>query len=161
MTVEELIRLNMFITDIHIEVRINGSRLLDQLCIGPDFGIEPRYPTMVPLDRNHLTQKKKSAYINKSINAWDDGKEYWQLKIDRIPKAWRSLEVYSFECWTVCKHNHSRYSTNPSSSYNGIKITALPAGESLNVTDEKIGKATGDDQLEGQMNISDILGGNE
>ena len=48
MTVEELLKLNGLITDVVIEVRINGSRLLDELNIGPDFGVVPRYPTQVP-----------------------------------------------------------------------------------------------------------------
>lgn len=161
MTVEELISLNMMLTDIKITVRIGGSKLLDELNIGPDYGKEPRYPTTVPIDENHIgsNQRKKAVYMDKNINTWDDGKDYWQLKVDRIPKKWRNLEVYSFQCSHVYRRNHWRYSVNPNGDYQGLHITALPSGESLRENDTKPNKAAGDDQLEGQMDISDILGG--
>lgn len=136
MTVEELISANNNITDICIEVRVDGCALLDVLHIGLDYGVEPPYPQMVPKDRLHigsqsLDSKRKSTYIRKSINAWDDGRDYWQVKPSRIPKAWLELEVYSWQNWHVYKGRHPRSSTNPNGSYDGIQIIALPAGEHM------------------------------
>lgn len=134
MTVEDLIIKNMMLTDIIIEVRVNGCALLDQLNIGLDYGVKPPYPTMVPIDKKHignqcLTAKKEAKYIRKSINAWDDGKDYWELKLNRIPKGYLELEVFSWESWSVYRRHHPRSEHNPSDSYNGIKIVAMPKGE--------------------------------
>ena len=136
MTVEELISANNNITDVCIEVRVDGCALLDALHIGLDYGVEPPYPQMVPKDRRYvgsqsLDSKRKSTYIRKSINAWDDGRDYWQVKPNRIPKAWLELEVYSWQNWHVYKGRHPRSSTNPNGSYDGIQIIALPAGEHM------------------------------
>ena len=155
MTVEELLKLNGLITDVVIEVRINGSRLLDELHIGPDFGVVPPNPTQVPVDEAHVggNCKKDATYIDKSINTWDDGKDYWQLRVERIPKKWRELEVFSWRNANVYKPRHGRYSINPNGDYNGIRIVALPSGESLKVEE----KETTGNQLEGQMNLEDFL----
>ena len=136
MTVQELISINQGITDICIEVRIDGCALLDALHIGLDFGAEPPYPQMVPIDRAHvgnqcLSAKKKAKYIRKSINAWDDDKDYWQIKTNRIPKEWLDLEVYSWRNWHVYKPRHPRYAFGGQDAYEGIQIVALPKGDRM------------------------------
>lgn len=172
MTVRELIELNQMITDIEITVRINGSLLLDQLNIGPAEGEKPPYPTRVPRERRWAgnmskhdeTMFRDAAYIPKSINAWDDGKDYWQVKPNRIPAKWLDLEVYSWEVWpasTVCYSSPRRTNgklnlTNVNFHGERINIIALPSGESLEVKEPKP-KQTESEQLEGQMGIEDFL----
>ena len=146
MKVKELIELNQMITDIEITVRKNGTALLDQLNIGLSEGIEPPFPTMVPTDERYIgtlnmCNRRKAHYIEKSINAWDDGKEYWQIKPDRIPKKWLELEVYAWEVWPASTYVHGKgrrndygYS-NKNVNFHGQRaiITALPSGESLEI----------------------------
>lgn len=172
MTVRELIELNQMITDIEITVRINGSRLLDQLNIGPAEGVKPPFPTRVPisekyvknfavLDSNHY---RDATYIDKSINAWDDGKDYWQVKPKRIPAKWLDLEVYAWEVWPASSAVYGKNrrndwgNSNKNINFHGQKliITALPSGESLEIVEPKQ-QAQEDPQLEGQMNIMDFL----
>lgn len=136
MTVAELISINQNITDICIEVRVDGCALLDALHIGLDFGVKPPYPQMVPIDRAHignqsLTAKKEAKYIRKSINAWDDDKDYWQIKTNRIPKEWLDLEVYSWRNWHVYKGRHPRAAFGGQDAYEGIQIVALPKGDRM------------------------------
>ena len=157
MTVEELISLNQMIVDLTITVRKDGA-LLDQLSIGPDAGKKPRFPLMVPKDEKHigsLTDKKESAYIQKSINAWDDGHDYWQVKPNRIPKAWLALEVDSWESYPAYYGNHPRANVDGhrNVSFHGerVKITALPSGQKLSVPEEKP-KA---EEFDGQMSFED------
>lgn len=169
MTVKELIELNQMITDVEITIRKDGSALLDQLNIGPAEGIKPPYPTMVPKEERYignlsLETKRKAHYIDKSINAWDDGKDFWQVKPDRIPKKWLNLEVYSWEVWpasTVIAGRRSNYNFNfPNVNFHGqkINITALPSGESMEIKQPQETKEAkkDDDQLEGQMSIEDM-----
>lgn len=162
MKVRELIGLNMMITDLEITVRKNGSALLDQLNIGPDEGQRPRFPTMVPKEERYINNqsqetKREAYYIDKTINAWDDGKDYWQLLPNRIPGKWLDLEVYGWEVWpasTVCTSSPRRHRTH----FHGQKaiITALPSGESLKIKEQKKPKETEEDeQLEGQMSLDD------
>lgn len=146
MKVKELIELNQMITDIEITVRKNGTALLDQLNIGLSEGIEPPFPTMVPTDERYIgtlnmSNRRKAHYIEKSINAWDDGKDYWQIKPDRIPKKWLELEVYAWEVWPASTYVHGKgrrndygYS-NKNVNFHGQRaiITALPSGESLEI----------------------------
>lgn len=146
MKVKELIELNQMITDIEITVRKNGTALLDQLNIGLSEGIEPPFPTMVPTDERYIGNmsecyRRKAHYIKKSINAWDDGKDYWQIKPDRIPKKWLELEVYAWEVWqaSTCVHGKARRNdygySNRNVNFHGQRaiITALPSGESLEI----------------------------
>ena len=164
MTVEELMSLNQMITDATITVRKDGSALLDELNIGCERGIEPRFPTMVPKKEQYigtlnLSDRKKAAYIPKSINAWDDGHDYWQVKVNRIPKNWLSLEVYAWEvspASTVVRGPHRR--NDYGNSYRNINfhgqmihITALPNGQKLTVPEEK----PKDEQMDGQMSFED------
>ena len=162
MTVRELIELNQMITDAQITVRKNGSALLDELNIGPAKGVKPPHPQMVPEEERYignlsLETKREAYYIDKSINAWDDGKDYWQVKVNRIPKKWLELEVYSWEVWPASSvvpganrrndWGHSHKNVN----FHGqrINIVALPSGESLQIGEPKITKpaAEDDDQM--------------
>lgn len=170
MTVRELIELNQMITDIEITVRINGSALLDALFIGPAVGEKPRYPFRVPKERKYVGNmsfalRKEAKYIAKSINAWDDGKDYWQVKPDRIPKGWRDLEVYSWEVWpasTVCytsPRRHNGKSDFPNVSFHGqrINIVVLPSGEKLPDPEQKKHTAAESEPLAGQMSLEDFM----
>lgn len=163
MKVRELIELNQMITDVEITIRQNGTLRLDQLNIGPERGEKPRYPTRVPIKPeyaglNDIYDNKKyreAVYIPKSINAWDDGKDYWQVKPNRIPEKWLELEVYSWEVWpasSVCYTSPRRGRTQ----FHGqrLNITALPSGQKMEVTEPKP-KQEQTEQLDGQMSIDD------
>lgn len=163
MTVRELMQLNQMITDAEITVRKNGSALLDQLNIGPAEGIRPRYPQMVPKEEKYvgnmsLETKREAYYIDKSINAWDDGKDYWQIKLNRIPQKWLDLEVVSWEVWPASTISHGRrtnYDLNfKNVNFHGqrIKITALPSGEQLVIKEQKPKEPAADDD---QMTFED------
>jgi hypothetical protein len=173
MTVRELIELNQMITDIEITIRKNGSALLDQLNMGPAEGIKPPFPTMVPKEERYIGNigidtKREAYYIDKSINAWDDGKDYWQVKPNRIPNKWLDLEVYAWEVWpasTVVPGSNRRNDWGHSFkniNFHGqrINITALPSGEHLEIKEPKPEQKPTDD-IEGQLNIMDMIGGTE
>lgn len=170
MTVKELIEINQMITDVQITVRENGTLLLDQLNIGPYEGEKPRFPMRVPKDPKYAGQMdrhddykfKDAAYIPKSINSWDDGKDYWQVKVNRIPASWLELEVFS---WSVSPASSVTYHSPRRQNYEGkfkninfhgqrIDITALPNGQKLSVPKEKP-KHDAEEQLDGQMSIED------
>ena len=163
MTIKELIELNQMITDVEITVRKDGSALLDQLNIGPAEGIKPPYPTMVPKEEKYignmsLETKREAHYINKSINAWDDGKDYWQVKWNRIPSKWLELTVYSWEVWPASTISHGRrtnYDLNfKNVNFHGqrLNITALPSGEQLAIKEQKPKQPAADDD---QMTFED------
>lgn len=165
MKVKELIELNAMITDLEITVRKDGGLLWDQLNIGCSEGVKPPYPTRVPkepryagsINKSNDKQYRDAAYIPKSINSWDDGKDYYEIKLNRIPAKWLELEVYSWEVWKasgVGTTNPRRYQNN---SFHGqlMKIVALPSGENLEVRQSQP-EARGDD-LPGQMSITDFL----
>ena len=165
MTVRELIELNQMITDVEITVRKDGSALLDQLNIGPAEGIKPPYPTMVPKEEKYignmsLETKREAYYINKSINSWDDGKDYWQVLPKRIPSKWLELTVYS---WEVLPASTMVYGVSRRTNYNlnfknvnfhgqRLNITALPSGEQLVIKEQKPKQPAADD---GQMTFED------
>jgi hypothetical protein len=172
MTVRELVELNQMITDIEITVRVGGSALLDALFIGPAVGEKPRYPLTVPKDRRYVGNmnveyRKEATYNPKSVNSWDDGKDYWQVKPDRIPSGWRDLEVYSWEVWfasTVCHTSPRRHNGKldfPNASFHGqrINIVALPSGEKLPDPEECKAKTDDQEQLKGQMSLEEFLKG--
>ena len=161
MKVSELIDLNQMIVDAEITVRVNGTALLDQLNIGCDLGKKPPYPTKVPIERKYVgndTKTKEAKYIDKSINAWDDGRDYWQVKTDRIPQAWLDLEVYSWGVWPASIYGNGRRRTGNAANGNfhgqRINIVALPSGESLEVPKQKE-HIRHDEQLEGQMSFDE------
>lgn len=168
MTVKELIEINQMITDVQITVRQDGCLLLDQLNIGPAEGKTPIHPTRVPIkpeyaggfNQHNDQMYKDAAYIPKSINSWDDGKNYWQVKVNRIPEKWLELEVFA---WSVSPASCVTYHSPRRQNYEGkfkninfhgqrIDITALPNGQTLTVPKEK---PTKEEQMDGQMSIED------
>lgn len=164
MKVKDLIELNAMITDLEITVRKDGNLLLDQLNIGCSEGVKPPYPTRVPTKEEyagslaqHTDKYKDAAYIPKSINAWDDGKDYYEIKVNRIPAKWLELEVHSWEVWSASRVG-ARGSVNLR-RYNGnfqgqlMKIVALPSGAKLEVKQEE----KTEEMLPGQMNLEDYL----
>ena len=167
MIVRELIELNQMITDVNIEIRRNGTRLLDALFIGCAEGVKPPFPYKVPETEQYInnpTRTKIAHYMPKSINAWDDGKDYWQVKPDRIPKAWLELKVFSWEVWeasTLGVNPRRRAGNAKNVTFHGqrLNVIALPPGD---VTVETLaGKmtegASRSDQIEGQMDINDFI----
>lgn len=173
MTVKELIELNQMITDIEITVRINGNALLDALFIGPAVGEKPPHPWRVPKERKYVGNmsrecQKEARYIAKSINSWDDGKDYWQVKPDRIPSGWRDLEVYGWEVWPascVCYTSPRRQTGIDTKSRNvnfhgqRINIIALPSGDKLPEPEEKKPKTNKQEQIDGQMSLEEFMKG--
>lgn len=164
MKVRELIELNNMITDVEITVKKDG-KLLDQLNIGPAEGIKPPYPTMVPKEERYignqcLSTKREAYYIDKSINAWDDGKDYWQVKTNRIPSKWLDLEVYSWSATSASRAIYGRRSNFdmnfPNVNFYGqkVSINALPSGQKLEVKKEEKPK---DEELKGQMSIEEVF----
>lgn len=161
MTVYELISLNQMITDVEITVRKDG-KLLNQLNIGCSEGIKPPYPTMIPIDERYIdnigtSHKKEATYIPKSINAWDDGKDYWQIKTNRIPEAWLNLEVISWEVWQasrVCTTS-ARRSGNVNFHGERINIDVLPSGQKLEII-EKPKHENDNGQIDGQLSFEDM-----
>lgn len=139
MTVKELIELNQMICDVVIEVRKDGSLLLDKMSIGMKEGIRPPYPTRVPKKPEYAGSNqfndefyRDSDYIYKSINTWDDGKDYWQIRPERFPKGWLDLEVFS---WSVRSASYLGVRRRDQSGHINVNfhgqclsITALPNG---------------------------------
>ena len=157
--VRELIDLNQMIVDAEITVRQGGSGLLDQLNIGSCRGKKPPFPTMIPISEQYIgnsSMTKEAKYIDKSINAWDDGHDYWQVKTNRIPEKWLDLEVYSWEVWPASTFGNPRRRTGAASNVNfhgqRINIIALPSGEKLEIREPKRQQAQ---DLDGQMTIDD------
>ena len=165
MKVYELIETNNMITDAEITIRINGSALLDQLNIGPSEGVKPPYPTKVPINEDFVGMlsepcRKEAAYIPKSINSWDDGKDYWQVKPNRIPKKWLDLDVFSWEVWPASTVGVSRRSEGRFRNINfhgqRINIVALPSGQDMTVI---VKEREVSEDIEGQMNLEDWIEG--
>ena len=164
MKVKDLIELNAMITDLEITVRKDGGLLLDQLNIGPSEGVKPPYPTRVPkeerfagsLNQHNDRFYKDAAYIPKSINAWDDGKDYYEIKVNRIPAKWLELEVFSWEVWKASTVTTTSPKRGRNVNFQGqlMKIVALPSGAKLEVKQEEK-----TEELPGQMNITDFLEG--
>lgn len=155
MTVKELIELNPHIVDIRIELRgdeKSAGKLVDQLNIGPAYGIEPPYPTII---NQHKSNEKKATYIHKSINARDDGKDYFEIKPERLPAKWLELTVTAWR-YSYVYHAHHRFE-DLSNSAQGITITTAPAGYEIR-EEEKKEKPTGWEHLEGQLSIFDMEG---
>lgn len=165
MKVQELIELNQMITDIEITVRENGTLRLDQLNIGPHQGIKPRFPTRVPTKREYANSMNQhndemyrdAYYINKSLNSWDDGKDYWQVKPSRIPTKWLDLEVFSWEVWEagitgVPRRQVEGKFKNVSFHGQRLNIVALPSGQKL-VIDKPETKTETKKEIEGQIEM--------
>ena len=148
------------ITDLQITVR-KDHKLLDQLNIGCAEGVKPPYPTRVPKEEKYIdavgyysTTHKDAHYIDKSINAWDDGKDYWQTKTNRIPKEWLELEVTDWDSHPATTVRTTSPRRNRNNGFNGerLRINVLPSGQKLEVKEEK----PKDDQIDGQMSFEDL-----
>lgn len=91
MTIEELISLNACIGDVVVEVRDNGS-LVWVYRFGKNVGnLSPNAfggPT--------TEIRKKMTASAKPINSKDNGKDYYEILVNRIPENVRMLEVESF-----------------------------------------------------------------
>jgi len=157
MTVRELLETNACIADIQITVRKDG-KLLNQLNIGLYQGVKPPYPTKVPVSERYLgtdciANKKDAIYIDKSVNSWDDGKDYWQVKTTRIPDRWLDLKVISWRT-SDSSYGHPRASGNPgAASMQSIRIDAFAEGTDLTVPKKFIPQSEKED--DGQMSIED------
>lgn len=165
MTVKELIELNQMITDVEITIRGVDSHMIDQLNIGPSEGIKPPYPQRVPRRPNVPIAAqhddyfyKDAAYIDKSINSWDDGRDYWELKVNRIPKKWLDLEVTSWGVWPASTIGSSGRRSDFTGKFKNvnfhgqrINIETLPSGEVMEVKEKKEPEA----QIEGQVSLED------
>lgn len=157
MTVKELIELNQMIVDVSIEVRVDGGKLLDYLGIGNYAGVKPPYPMQVPKERRYVgntsaCMKKDGKYIDKSINSRDDGKDYWQVKTNRIQKEWLSLEVYSWSSSRAFRDMTRRGLDDAEA----IRIIALHSGESLEIKEDKPKQQ---EQIEGQISMFEEIEG--
>ena len=116
MTVRELLETNNMIVDVEIKIRNEQGWMLDELNIGCSQGIKPKYPTRVPREprwagsycRNDDHMFRDASYIPKSINAWDDGKDYYEIKLNRFPKGYLDLTVVSWDCFPA--NIHTAYS---------------------------------------------------
>jgi hypothetical protein len=167
MTVRELIELNQFVTDAEIEIRRDGCRLLDALFIGCAVGNKPPFPVKVPESErfvDSLTRRKEAHYVQKSINAWDDGRDYWQVKPDRIPKAWQELKVFSWEVWPASIIGNPRRSTGNAKNVNfhgqRLNVVALPPGDlPVEVLAERMAeeKPKQTSEIDGQTDIFDFI----
>lgn len=171
MKVRELIELNQMITDIEITMRDAAARhMLDQLNIGPAQGIKPPFPTRVPKRADWWKQQARSdnkfykdaIYIDKSINSWDDGKDYWQVKPDRVPKKWLELDVVSWEVWPASMLGSSGRRSDYTGKFKNvnfhgqrINIETVPNGQEMEIKTEK---NRSDDQIDGQIKLSDWIG---
>lgn len=154
MTVRELIELNQMIGDIEITIRKDG-KLFDQLNIGQHEGIKPRYPTMVPKEERYIgtmskSNQREAHYIPKSINARDDGKEYYQTMVGRIPKAWLELTVQDWDSHRAYRGIHSMHELE------SLRITTLPSGQRMEVQSEPK-KSKEEDGMDGQMDIMQMF----
>lgn len=165
MTVRELIELNQTITDIVIEVRKDGHQLLDKMSIGMDAGRKPPYPTRVPKKEqfagsNQFNDEfyRDSDYIYKSINAWDDGKDYYQIKPERLPKGWLDLEIYSWDCHSASYLGIRRREQDGhlNGNFHGLRlyITALPKGFREHIEVRKIESEVQESE---QMTLNDFI----
>lgn len=164
MTVLDLISCNQMITDLQITVRKDG-KLLDQLNIGCAEGVKPPYPTRVPSDERYIDNigyydhtHREAAYIDKSINAWDDGRDYWEIKANRIPKQWLDLEVTSWDsspASTVGTSSPRRGGIHKNINFHGerLRITVLPSGQRLEIT-QKVERIKENEEIDGCYQMS-------
>ena len=169
MTVRELIELNAMITDVTIWVRKDGSLLLDYLAIGAHEGIKPPYPVQIPKSPewagktfNNRGMAKDGNYIRKNINSWDDGKDYWQVKPERIPKKYLGLTVYSWNAtdasvWGCPRRTIEGKFRNV--SFNGIRLDIIAGQEGWTPFEEK--HAPKVEENNGQMTLDDWFASEE
>lgn len=161
MTVKELIETNNLVTDVRIRVRKEGW-LADEINIGLDAGVKPPYPSQIPVDEEHIKSpsschRKDATYIRKELNAWDKGKDYWQVLTGQIPKKYLDLQVSSWNTSKPYYAHHPRSSANPafsSAEYLIIDAVFPESNVFLKIEEKKPEKV---EQLEGQTSIEDFL----
>ena len=154
------------IVDVEIVVRNEQGQMLDELNIGCAEGIKPRYPTRVPREprfagkccRMNDSMLKDATYIPKSINAWDDGKDYYQIKLNRFPKGYLDLTVLSWDCFPA--HFHTAYSPRRMSGNSRnvnftdaqrVRITA--SGQTIITRKEPVKE---NEQMDGQITLMEM-----
>lgn len=159
MTVRELIELNQMICDLVIEVREGGSQLIDYYAIGYAM-YKPRYPMRVPrkpeyFDSNRFddSRYREGTYKPVSINTFDDGKDYWQVKVKRVPEYYLNLQVYSWDSTIAYRGIGMRGKVG---IFEGKKICviALPNGTPPPVE----AKPKADEQMAGQITLDTLEG---
>ena len=161
MTVRDLISSNNMIVDAAIEVRKDGGQLLDAYYIGNAMH-KPRYPQKVPnrpeyAGNSRMDDKfyRDAEYKPESINAWEDGKDYWEVKVKRSPERYLNLEVYEWGCITAYSGIGRRDRCGTFSGQK-ISIVALPNGylyQKPKVT------AAPEQMMAGQMLLDGFLSG--
>ena len=158
MTVRELIELNQMICDLVIEVREDG-KLIDYYAIGYAM-YKPPYPTRVPRKPEYsLTNRfddsryRDGTYKPVSINTFDDGKDYWQVKVKRVPEYYLKLQVRDWDCIRAYSGIGRRGRVG---NFEGKKIyvTALPNGTPPPVEE----KPKADEQMAGQITLDTLEG---
>ena len=162
MTVKELLETNMELVDVRITLRNKDGWLLNELNIGPDYGVVPPYPQRVPKNESYAgtlsdCNKKDAVYIRKNINSYDDGKEYFQLCLNRFPKGWLDLEVFSWHQAHVYSPHHHRQVPPGEFNFHGITIRAIRYEDTLIELEEPKAIEHKQEQLEGQMDIFDFV----
>ena len=167
MTVYELISLNQMITDIEIEIRDN-HKLVDVLLYGCAAGVKPTFPRKVPESPQfigNVSRQKEATYIPKSINSYDDGRDYWQVKPDRLPKGWKDLTVTSWEVWPApCVGTTSPRRMNYGEGFKNVNfhgqrinmVAEMPKDKELPLPEPQP-KQKNDEQIKGQMSIEDYI----
>lgn len=148
MTVRELIMSNSMLTDIEICVRKAPDNLVltDFYAVGPDFGFKPPYPHMVPLNE-YGTLEREGTYECKSINSHDDGKEFWEIKVNRIPERYLNLEVFSWCVRSVYAPRHVHKNPGNFNRFDGIEINALLNTGCTKQTSHNVIETVNDGQL--------------
>lgn len=136
MLVRELIELNSLIGDITVTIRDgNGKEKIKAFHIGAGAGIPPIY------------HDKNDVYKEIEINAWDTGKEYYKLLMNKLPKQILDLQVFEYNIVT----SYRRFVASTQHSLQHIYI-AVRQGEK-----DKTPDIEGKEQLKGQMNIEDFI----
>lgn len=112
MTVKELIELNWLIGDIENNVRKDGNGvLLKKLKIGA--GVE---------ETNCLELREKEIVKNTEINIRDEGDFHYGLILNKIPKNWLNLKVYSWRMRRLYRPDDRE------SSLESIEMNCYPDG---------------------------------
>ena len=158
MTVRELIELNQKICDLVIEVREDG-KLIDYYAIGYAM-YKPRYPMRVPrkpeyhpANRMDDSRYREGTYKPVSINTIDDGKDYWQVKVKRVPEYYLNLQVRDWDC-TIAYSGIGRRGRGGSFDGKKIYVTALPNGTPPPAEE----KPKANEQMEGQITLDTLEG---
>ncbi len=152
------------IVDVEITVRNEQRWMIDQLNIGCSEGIKPRYPTRVPREPRFAGNQYKhddhmfrdASYIPKSINAWDDGKDYYEIKLNRFPKGYLDLMVLFWDCFPA--HFHTAYSPRRMSgnsrnvNFSDAQRVRITASCQTIITREEPVK----EQMDGQITLTEM-----